>query len=352
MKVCMVAQKSIGLVAGGPLIQVRETAGHLEELGIEIEWFDMWRHYRAGQFDLAHIFGASMLNHDIALRLNQFGIPYVVSPIFYSMRSPAEIRATLRAEASMKRVISGIRTDFGFTSSVCHGALGILPNTTAEGRLIREGMGIPADRIHIVPNGVDPGFADGDPDLFFRTYGVRDFILNVGHLGSRRKNVLRLIHALRTIDHPAVIIGQIQRGKYADACLEEAGRNPNILIIDGLENDSPLLASAYAAARVFVLPSLYETPGIAALEAGLAGATLVITPHGGTRDYFGDLATYVEPRSVTSIRTGIERALALPRDERLQNRIFDRYTWRTVAERTADIYREVMDSARSGPPLS
>ncbi len=34
-----------------------------------------------------------------------------------------------------------------------------------------------------------------------------------------------------------------------------------------LDHDDPLLASAYAAARVFALPSWFETPGLAALEA-------------------------------------------------------------------------------------
>ena len=37
------------------------------------------------------------------------------------------------------------------------------------------------------------------------------------------------------------------------------------------DHDDPLLASAYAAARVFALPSWFETPGLAALEAALAG---------------------------------------------------------------------------------
>ena len=38
-----------------------------------------------------------------------------------------------------------------------------------------------------------------------------------------------------------------------------------------LDHHDPLLASAYAAARVFALPSWFETPGLAALEAGPGG---------------------------------------------------------------------------------
>ena len=64
-----------------------------------------------------------------------------------------------------------------------------------------------------------------------------------------------------------------------------------------LEHDDPLLASAYAAARVFALPSWFETPGLAALEAALAGSAVAITPFGSTREYFGDLVTYCRPAS-------------------------------------------------------
>ena len=74
----------------------------------------------------------------------------------------------------------------------------------------------------------------------------------------------------------------------------------------GLTHDDPLLASAYAAARVFALPCWFETPGLAALEAALAGCAVVITPYGSTREYFGDLVEYARPD-----RPGeIERALA------------------------------------------
>ena len=46
-----------------------------------------------------------------------------------------------------------------------------------------------------------------------------------------------------------------------------------------LDHHDPLLASAYAAARVFALPSWFETPGLAALEAALAGCSVAITPY-------------------------------------------------------------------------
>lgn len=342
MKVCMIAQHSVTMVGGGPRVQALQTARHLADFGVETTFFNPWEHYAPEAFDLAHVFGANMMTHDIALRLRQFGWRFAVSSIFYTMRSPGTMRLVRAAERLAGRLGAGVWTDYGLTARVCGYADAVFPNTEAEAEQLAAGLGVDRGRITVVPNGVEERFADADPEPFRRAYGLSNFVLCVGHIGSARKNVLALVRALAAVDHPAVIIGRVQDGPYARQCLEEARRNRNILVIDGLSNDSPLLASAYAACDVFALPSHFETPGIAALEAGLAGAKIVITPHGGTREYFADHADYVEPRSVRSIAEGITRALNRPKNDALRERIRARYLWHHVAERTAEAYRRVV----------
>jgi glycosyltransferase involved in cell wall biosynthesis len=103
-----------------------------------------------------------------------------------------------------------------------------------------------------------------------------------------------------------------------------------------------LLASAYAACDVFVLPSQFETPGIAALEAGLAGAKIVITPVGGTKEYFRDDAIYVEPSSTESIVQGIQAALKKEKDSSLRTRIQKEFLWDKVGEKTKQVYQSIL----------
>jgi glycosyltransferase involved in cell wall biosynthesis len=129
--------------------------------------------------------------------------------------------------------------------------------------------------------------------------------------------------------------------------VREAARHKQILLLDRMENDSAMLASAYAACRVFALPSLFETPGIAALEAALAGAHIVITPHGGTREYFGDMAAYVEPDSVEAIRAGILLKLDAAPEERLREHIRQNFLWSRVAQLTAEVYREAVQGSET-----
>ena len=343
MKVTVAGYQAISILHGGPNTQIRNTARHLAQYGVRVNFFDPWSRFRLEECDLFHLFAANIGTYHLAREIRTSGIPLVISPIIYSRHSPGYVRTALRLTRVMQKAGKGLWSDYQIAADVCRWATKVLPNTNAEARLVAEGLGVPPSRITVIPNGVDRRFERADPKLFRRTYGLDQFILNVGHTGHGRKNVLRLIRALSTIKHPAVIIGRIIPGPYGDACVREAAKYPHIRLIDGLDNSSPLLASAYAACDVFVLPSLFETPGLAALEAGLAGAKVVITKHGGTDEYFGSMATYVDPLSVESIRAGIVSALGERSSTDLQVHIRKNFLWQKAAERTASAYHEIAE---------
>lgn len=341
MKVALAGFQAVSILRGGPSTQLRGTADHLRREGIEVTLFDPWSRFDRKSVDIVHLFSAGLGTYHLAREIHGLGIPLVVSPITYSTHSPVFVRAGLAATRLLQRVGPGLWSDYAFMADMCGWATRVLPNTRAEAELLRRGFGVPSEKITIIPNGVEERFAHGDPSLFRAKFGLGQFVLNVGHIGHPRKNVLSLIRALGAIDTAAVIIGRIIKSSYGEACVHEASKYKNILLIDGMDNSSELLASAYAACEVFVLPSQFETPGIAALEAGLAGAKIVITPHGGTREYFEDLAVYVDPASVDSIRGGIVQALALPKSDRLHKRIKSQYLWQHVAAATSKVYRGI-----------
>jgi glycosyltransferase involved in cell wall biosynthesis len=338
MNVVMAGYQAISILHGGPNTQLRRTAEHLAAQGIGVKLFDPWTPLRAGECDLVHLFAANIGTYHLAREIRALGIPLVVSPIVYSLHSHRFIRSVLGLTRLVQKAGKGIWTDYSLTADICGWAGRVVPNTRAEGDLLVHGLGVDARAVTVVPNGVDARFAGGDPSLFRRTYGKDGFILSVTHTGHERKNVLALIRALGAIDHPSVIIGRIIPGAYGDACVREAKRHTQIQLIDGLDSGSEMLASAYAACDVFVLPSWFETPGIAALEAGLAGAKVVITRHGGTKEYFEEMADYVDPASVASIREGIVRALGRKRDDRLRRHITAHFLWDAVARATAGVY--------------
>jgi glycosyltransferase involved in cell wall biosynthesis len=292
--------------------------------------------------DLVHVFAANIGTYHLAREIRDLEIPLIVSPIIYSLHSHSFVRSALSMTRLLQKLGKGIWSDYALTADICTWASVVLPNSRSEAQLVIRGLGVDARKVHVVPNGVDERFYKADSTLFKKTYGLEGFILNVGHVGHERKNVLSLIKVLGRIDHPSVIIGRIIKGPYGEACVREAAKHRQIFLVDGLESGSELLASAYAACDVFVLPSLFETPGIAALEAGLAGAKLVVTSEGGTREYFGSMARYVSPHSPDSIQKGIEAALGDPKTTGLREHIRKEYLWPRVAEKTAEIYRSVL----------
>lgn len=343
MKVGYIAPASISAVNGGLRTQANMTIEHLERLGVEPIKISPWDHSIGwSQLDLIHVFGATVENSGIFPQISSLGIPLILSPVFYSNRKSSHIKLSIRIEKLLSAFGNGIRSDFGIKKELCDLADLILPNTEQESHLIQHGFGISASKMSIIPNGVEKRFSQADKSLFLEKFGLDDFVLFVGQSGAERKNVARLLKIAPKINSHIVIIGSFNDSLYSKKCLDMASRANNILLIESLDHDSDLLSSAYAAAKVFVLPSYYETPGISALEAGLAGTNIVITEIGGTIEYFGPHGFYMDPSSERSLLDSINLALSQETDPDLKDHILSNYTWEKVAEKTLDQYREIL----------
>ena len=216
----------------------------------------------------------------------------------------------------------------------------LLPNSNEEARFLAANFGVPLRGCTVVPNGVDPAIGDGSPDLFRSQHSLDDFVLFVGRI-EPRKNVHRLITAFvrSELDTQLVILGQKPDLTYFSAC--QAASNARVFFLPPVAHDSPLLRSAYKSARVVALPSYFETPGLAALEGGSAGANLVVTPVGGAREYFREYAWYARPESERSIRDALVSAYEAPKSSLLSNLIRDKFSWERAAEATLQTYKSI-----------
>ncbi|MCK4339539.1 MAG: glycosyltransferase [Candidatus Cloacimonetes bacterium] len=344
MRVFLATYQSIMLTRGGPTYVLIELKKEFKKLGLEAPFFNLWKgNFEFGKDDIFHIFVADVRNYAFAKSLVKTGIKYVVSPIFFSRHSPFLIKSYRILESISRKILKGIYSEFSMVKMVCNNAELILPNTMAEANLLIKGLGVARNKIRLMYNGVEERFLHGDPSLFEKKYGMKDFILNVGHIGSERKNTFSLIKALQKIDHPAVIITDFFKNELTNECIRKARKNKNLLIVNEIAHDDPLLASAYASCKTFVLPSMFETPGIAAMEAGLAGANIVITPYGGTKEYFKDMVDYVDIYSIDSIRETILNSLNKKPNERLKEYIKKNFLWSVIAQKTVEIYKEVLN---------
>ncbi len=328
---------------GGGENQLIQTARHLEALGVDLRLFSSWTD-RLAESKILHLFGMSQEGLELARIARKQGVKVVLSPIcwlepgaLFALANSRARGAWHAAKWSLKGIIPRIR---GWRDELIALSDAILPNSHSEAAQLQRFFRADPTRIHVVPNGVDPRFAKADAGLFANP-SDEDFILYVGRI-EPRKNVLALIHAAKAIKKPLVIIGAApsREADYLARC-RSAGQGFTTWI-DAFEHDDPRLAAAYAAARVFALPSWFETPGLAALEAALAGTAVVLTPHGCTREYFGDRVEYARPDRPQEIIDALERAWHDGPRPGLRSLVAEHYPWTVVAKRTAEAYEHVM----------
>jgi glycosyltransferase involved in cell wall biosynthesis len=113
------------------------------------------------------------------------------------------------------------------------------------------------------------------------------------------------------------------------------------------------IVELYAEAELAVVPSLYEGFSLPAVEAMAAGVPLVATTGGAIPEVVGDdgtTAALVPPADVHALVHTIGELLDDPvrRDtigEAGRQRAVERYAWERTAQRTVDLYRELLEQA-------
>ena len=331
MKVLLMAPDQLKSRVGGLRTQVERTAQELRCIGVDVVEFNPWDEYDAADFDLVHVFSMNTPTYFKA-EIFKGKIPIVFSSVMWRTSSRKFVRAMVEL---------GIRSPFMLLNDVIscrimsEWAVRVLPNTSQELDWLVQAVGVSSDKCYVVPNGADDHFS-----------GLDSASLIDEDVISSRKNLVRLALSCKKNGFPLVLAGPVVdvdiKAKLDEMVLDGA----DITFVGGLENDSKLLGFLYHRCRVFCLPSFYETPGIAALEAGLTGARVVVTKVGGAQDYFSNMASYVDPYSQDDIDEKLKEAWRLGRDEetgkRLRQHILTEFSWRSVAEKTLHNYRSVL----------
>ena len=307
---------------GGGEIQLLESKQALERAGLEVLSYDPWDP-QFDDVDLVHYFSVQGGSMNFCSHVKRRGLPLLISPILW-------LTEQNRGELPLDEI-----------HDLLHLSDLVLTTSNAETQQLADFFALDTDHFRVAHNAVDESFTQPvSAGLFTDHFGITEpFLLNVANIESR-KNQLRLIQAARQTSMKLIILGRVRDPSYFDCCRREAG--DSLTYLGHLDHDDLLLKSAYRACQAFVLPSLLETPGLAALEAAVCGARLVVTEVGCTREYFGPLAHYVDPLDTENIRLAILRAMESSDSTSLQNHVLNNFTWGRTAGELIAAYESVL----------
>jgi glycosyltransferase involved in cell wall biosynthesis len=210
----------------------------------------------------------------------------------------------------------------------------IVIRTHVERELCKASFSVDDRKLVVVPPGINPSFAKLVPDDLFRSaYGLERFILWVGALEEAKQQV-QAIEALNDFGIPLVFIGGYRDRSYFEKC--KAVASDQVRFLPYLQPGSEIIRSAMQSCEAYLELGV-DFPGHSAIEAGLAGAPLVLHEHPWSRELLGDDVTYIAADN-SDIRDGVARAI----DGKKRGLLVDRIKQRLVQpEATARLIEKI-----------
>ncbi len=208
--------------------------------------------------------------------------------------------------------------------------------------------GIPADKIHVIYEGVDPKFTPiTDPNRLSRVrakYHLPDrFILHVGTI-EPRKNLPLLFEVTAQTRYPVVVVGKL--GWLTDpimAKVKELNVEDRVTFTGFVADDD--LPALISAATVLAMPSKYEGFGLPILEAMACGTPVIASNTSSLPEVGGEAALYASPDDVRAWIEQLDRVWddvqlrASLRKKGLQQAA--KFRWDDMAQQTLKVYHAV-----------
>lgn len=216
---------------------------------------------------------------------------------------------------------------------------------------------VPAPKVRAVPLAADPRFRPQPTGELARVRAKYDlpeqFVFYLG-INKPHKNLVRLIDAYAGLagrSVPPLVIAGAWDARYPQTrqrAAQAQGDDPalaDVFRFLGPVEDGDL-PGLYAAATVFVFPSLYEGFGLPVLEAMACGTPVACSETSSLPEIAGQAGRLFDPLDVKAIGEALAELLA---NERLRERLAQRglaqagtFSWRRTAQETLACYRELL----------
>ena len=285
-----------------------------------------------GDFDVVHAsFWFSSLDFDLPDACRRAGVPLVVTfhvafdnrPSVWSSLTSATYRLYAPTLAASDRVIV-----FG-----------------ASQRDVLVELGVPADTLRILPNGVDVEVYSPGPSDWKERLGASLLFVYMGRVDSE-KNVDVLLRAFLDSEPDSGVALVVMGGGGERKRLQRQYRDPRV-VFTGHVPDAASRIALLRGADAFFLPSSVEGLSLSMLEAMACGAATVATDVGVDGDALRGAGIVLDPRGLDdqlrlALRELMEMPwLAAPLGRLARERVVERYSLERNVDALVDIYGEL-----------
>lgn len=283
--------------------------------------------------DLVHAsFWFSSLDFDLPAACRKAGIPLVVTfhvafdqrPSVWSSLTSATYRLYAPTLAACDRVIV-----FGDSQ-----------------RDVLIDLGVPADVLRVLPNGVDVDELTPGPSDWKERLGASLLFVYMGRVDSE-KNVDVLLRSFLDSEPPPDVKLVVMGSGGERRRLQRQFRDERV-VFTGHVADAAQRTAILRAADAFFLPSSVEGLSLSMLEAMACGAATVATDVGVDGDALRGAGIVLDPRRLDDqLRLAIRQLIEMPwltppLGEAARRRVVERYSLERNVDALVDIYRELV----------
>lgn len=312
----------------------------LKKRGLDISLIDIFN--KNLKYDILHFFGLHYGHYRIISMAKAAGIKIILSPISYATKKQFVGSLFHRINKYIK-----IPTTQHLHREIILLSDKVIPNSYAEKIWLEKYFNLKLNNYTIAYNAISKNFFEDIRYEFTETYGINDFILCVGKI-EPRKHQLELAKLIQKTNYKIVFIGApvLDAIKYFEEFIDIVNKSENIYHFMPFEQESNLFKSAYICSKIHILLGDNETPGIANLEAIVAGKNIVVNDCKPVREYFTINAFYCNNQSNSSILNAIDLAISSPINKDFIKECELKYSWENMADIFQTVYKDVIEDKR------
>jgi len=288
------------------------------------------------------------------LLMKRLGIPVIATihhPLPIDRQADLEQASGFRQRRRIRRFYSFIRMQ-AFVARRLDRIITVSQSSAKDARIMFQ---VPAEKTRVVYNGIDAEMYDGNKEAGLG----REGLIMVANTDDRKKGVLYLLQALQLLKGDGAKLTIVDDAARHSSYVEDVGPSPSYgsKLVEKLDLDGMVhftgrltrqeLAQHYSAARIAVVPSLYEGFGLPAAEAMACGTPVIATTGGALPEVVGDAGVLVPPADADALAAAIRQLLS---DQQAQQRmseagkkrVREQFNWEQAAKKTLEVYREVL----------